>query len=131
MDWSCTSIQAKPAQLFTVRYVIFSCQGNGRGVSPTTLLVESAISARRFDSKGNGLRQASTRCRSLITQYCMDHLICQPIGQEMLTIKAEPASLSFFWLKLSRLSSPLTGRVEITQHQRRMDIIASLQITPN
>jgi len=52
------------------------------------LLVESAISARRFDAKDNGLRQASTWCRSLMTQYCMDHFRCQPIGQGMLTIKA-------------------------------------------
>ena len=51
--------------------------------------------------------------------------------QGLLTFKVEPGCLSFFWLKLSRLSSPFTGRVEITQHQRRMDIITSLQITPH
>ena len=43
--------------------------------------------------------------------------------QGLLTFKAEPGCLSFFWLKLSRLSSPFTGRVEITQHQRRMDLL--------
>jgi len=62
----------KPGYLnsvFTVHYVLFSCQGCVRGVSPTSLLVESVVSARRFDAKDNDLLQASTWCRSLCTYY--------------------------------------------------------------
>ena len=130
MDWSCTSIQAKPAQLFTVRYVIFSCQGNDvwRLIQLRCSLSLSSVPINKVDR---------------VTVYCelrRDVVRYTPVWtgladlstyrQGLLTFKAEPGCLSFFWLKLSRLSSPFTGRVEITQHQRRMDMIPHRHRSP-
>ena len=39
--------------------------------------------------------------------------------QQTKTLAAESVGVSFFLLKLSRLSSPFTGRVEITQHSKK------------
>ena len=49
----------------------------------------------------------------LITQYGLDRSGCQPTVSKPKHWSFLAVGLSFFWLKLSRLSSPLTGRVEI------------------
>ena len=54
-----------------------------------------------------------------MTHHCMDRSGCQPLCQGTKTLVAELVGVSFFLLKLSRLSSPFTGRVEITQHSKK------------
>jgi len=68
--WTMPAVELslRPSRCWRV-HCSFSFQGLIRGVSSISLLVESVVSARRFDAKDNDLLQASTWCRSLYPWY--------------------------------------------------------------